>query len=93
MNLNIQFDIICITETCVTNIDLCANLLDDYTFYYELPKSNKGGAGIYVKNGKGRIETRDDLKLQMEKDVEDIWIEVSNPSNNIIVTYSILWRH
>ncbi len=47
--LNIDFDVIALSEMWTTNIDFCANILPGYNFYYDLPDhSIVGGVGIYV---------------------------------------------
>ena len=47
-----KFDILLLTEIGKTDVNYINRVFDDYTLYAELPKSNKGGAGILVKKDK-----------------------------------------
>src|SRR5260221_13061667 len=78
-----DFDIYVLSEICNYNIQTYENLLDGYSFYYDLPiHSNRGGVGIYIKND---IEctVRNDLKLKSDDEddeelyAENLWLEIS----------------
>ena len=48
--INLDFDVINLSEIWAYNIDLYQNLFPNYVFCYYLPlDSNVGGVGIYVK--------------------------------------------
>ena len=47
-----KFDILLLTEIGKTDVNYINRVFDEYTLYAELPKSNKGGAGILVKKDK-----------------------------------------
>ena len=49
--LNLQFDVIVLSEVLATNIDFYSNILPEYNFIYGLPcDSIVGGIGILVHN-------------------------------------------
>jgi len=49
--VNIDFDVIVLSEVWTTNIDCYSNMLHNYSFYYNLPSSSKvAGVAMYVKN-------------------------------------------
>ena len=41
--LDVQFDVIILTEIWTTNIEFYKNILPDYNFYYDLPAEGKVG--------------------------------------------------
>ena len=47
-----KFDVLLLTEIGKTDINYINKVFEEYTLYAELPKSNKGGAGILVKKDK-----------------------------------------
>ena len=81
--LDVQFDVIILTEIWTTNIEFYENILPGCNFYYDLRTEGKvGGIGLYVKN----LYTHNHLpsfKLSnsVSLRVENIWIEVVK--NNI----------
>jgi len=48
--LEVQFDVIILTEIWTTNIEFYENILPGCNFYYDLRTEGKvGGIGLYVK--------------------------------------------
>ena len=47
--LNMKFDIVCLSETYVTDILLASDFLDDYQCYHTTRNNHGGGVAIYVK--------------------------------------------
>ena len=87
-----DFDVINITETSQKNNEnFKANVsITGYNSFFTSSLSNKGGAGMYVKNVYNSIE-RTDLITQ-HKDYETSWVEIkNNKSKNIIC--GCIYRH
>ena len=57
--LKCNFDVILLTEIGKTDINYIKEIFTDNKLYAELPKSNKGGAGILVKREIGRASCRE----------------------------------
>ena len=91
--LEVQFDVIVLTEIWSTNIQFYENILRGYNFYYDLPIEGKvGGVGLYVKN----VYTHHHLpsfKLpnSVSLRVENIWIEVVKNTTKYII--GGIYRH
>ncbi len=94
--IEFRFDIIVLSEIWSYNIEFFENLLDEYTFYYELPaNSNIGGIGIFIKKTFD-CTIRNDLTLKTDDEsdkleVESIWLEVS--IKNRIFLVGGIYRH
>ena len=88
-SLNHTFDVIVISETGRKNLNICASLLPNYTFYYKEPPSNKGGIGVYI-NDNIQATLRDELELNTPY-TENIWFEFSK--NNRKYVLGSIYRH
>ena len=85
--LNLEFDVIVLSEIWTQNIDFSAKILNDYILMYDLPVNRKaGGIGIFVKQDlcpsvvdKYKLST-----LQTNK-VEDIWLKIKKQNRVFIV--------
>ena len=85
--LVIKFDVVVLSEIWSTNIDFYCNILDGYTFYYELSKDSRvGGIGMYIKNSFTHHE-RQEYKLQNSSctHTESIWFEISKNQQKYII--------
>jgi hypothetical protein len=48
--IDIDFDVVVLSEIWTTNVEFYSNILPDYNFYYDLPvNSTVGGVGIFIK--------------------------------------------
>jgi len=75
--LNLQFDVIVLSEIWTSNIDFYSNILPEYNFIYDLQcDSIVGGIGILVHNSSSFRELTA-YKLDCGK-VENIWLMVKN---------------
>ena len=75
--LELDFDLIILSEIWAYNIDFYVNLLKGYSLHTALPKgSNIGGVGIFIKDTLN-FKVRSDLQLSSETNykIEDLWIE------------------
>jgi len=82
--LNLQFDVIVLSEIWSTNIDFYNNILPEYNFIYDLPRdSNVGGIGIFVHNSCSFCELTE-YKLECSK-VENIWLEVVKNGTKYVI--------
>ena len=94
--LNSNFDIILLTELGHANKQLIEYVFTDYSLYHDLSVSQKGGAGILVRN-----DSFDDIEINNSKvvvncncsncKVESVFINLKNGKNNI--TIGSIYRH
>ena len=98
-NLNIEFDILCLTEIGRTNVENCLNIFKDYEYHYCLPEGNFGGVACLFRKNLELISTRTDLSLasKLENDndysVENIWLEFKIPQSNNSFLLGAMYRH
>ena len=91
--LDLDFDVLVLSEIWSYNISFYCNLFDGYDFYYVLPQSSSiGGIGMYVKK-LSFCEIRSDLQLPKHSDVrvDDLWIEICKNKTKYIV--GGIYRH
>ncbi len=90
--LEVNFDVIVLTEIWAYNIDFYLNILEGYTFYYELPKSSKiGGVGIYVKDSLSHQQLSDYNIAASDIQVENVWLEINKNRTKYII--GGIYRH
>jgi len=93
LTLDLSFDVIVLTEIWNVNLDLCKNLFNGYTFYFDVPAdSTVGGVGVYVRNcySCNILNTFKITSSEVNR-VENIWIEILD--NNNIYTLGAIYRH
>jgi len=92
VNLNVQFDVIVLSEIWSTNIQFLDNIIPNYNFFYDIPDYSKvGGVGIFVNN-KYTAFVREDLKIENSiYKIENIFLEVKIQRNTFIV--GGIYRH
>ena len=91
--LDFEFDVIILSEIWTYNIESYCNILEGYTFLYDLPSgTNIGGIGIYVKNT-FHVKEMQHLKITTSVDskIENIWLEICSPDKKNIV--GGIYRH
>ena len=94
--LNCDFDIILLTEIGKTDKQLIEKAFENYTLYFDHPNSNKGGAGILIKNGRfDEIEISDN-KINLNCNcsnciVESIFLDLK--FKNKTLTVGSIYRH
>ena len=93
-----KFDVLLLTEIGKTDINFINKVFNDYTLYAELPKSNKGGAGILVKKDKfddiAVLSEFKPFKLECEcaKCVtESVFLEIRSKKKSMMV--GCIYRH
>ena len=91
--LVVKFDVFILSEVWDINIDFYHNILDGYTFYYEVPKdSHVGGIGMYIKNSFTHQECQEfKLVSSVQNRNENIWYEISANGNKYII--GAIYRH
>jgi len=92
-SLNIEFDVLVLSEIWLTNLELFSNIFAGYTFYYDAPcSSTVGGVGVFVKNDYS-CTVIDNLKISTSNcnKVENIWIEISKDKLKFII--GAIYRH
>ena len=90
---NIQFDVIAITETRITNnIYVTQNIeLSNYFFEHTPTESSAGGTLLYIANHLSH-KTCSDLNIYKKIELESTFVEIINPKkSNVIV--GIIYRH
>ena len=90
---NIQFDVIAITETRITNnIYVTQNIeLSNYSFEHTPTESSAGGTLLYIANHLS-YKTRSDLNIYKKFELESTFVEIIGPKkSNVIV--GIIYRH
>ena len=89
---NIQFDVIAITETRITNnISVTKNIdLSNYSFEHTPTESSAGVTLLYIANHV--YKTCHDLNIYKKFELESTFVKIINPKkSNIIV--GIIYRH
>ena len=91
--IDVDFDVIVLSEIWSTNIDFYSNILCNYSLHIDLPVGSRvGGVGIFVKKSLC-VTCRHDLKLKSEEDnkIENIWLEVTKNTSKLII--GGIYRH
>ena len=93
-----KFDVLLLAEIGKTDINFINKVLDDYVLHAELPKSNKGGAGILVKKDKFDdivvLSEFKPLKLECECAnclTKSVFLELKSKKKSI--TVGCIYRH
>jgi hypothetical protein len=92
-SLDIEFDVIILSEVWNCNLELYHNVFKGYTFHYDTPTlSRVGGVGVFVKNCYS-CHVISSLKIENSVDVnvENVWIEISKKGCKYIV--GAVYRH
>ena len=97
--LNIEFDIIFLSETGKVNVALAESIFVGYKLIYQPPSTAKGGAGMLIKMSKfdSICEIKDPNFCISKKCecsnclVENVWVKLNSGKNEFIV--SSLYRH
>lgn len=91
--LNMNFDVIVLSEIWAYNLDFYTKYLDGFSFFYAKPlNSNIGGVGIFVKSFISVIE-RADIVFNNSANihVESKWLEISVNNEKFLI--GGLYRH
>ena len=91
--LEVDFDILILSEIWKNNIDFYQNILDGYDLHTDLPvDSCVGGIGIFVKKALP-CKLRPDMRLQSSNlhKTENLWLEISKNKTKYIV--GGIYRH
>ncbi len=91
LNIDIDFDIIALSEIGHVNCENVANLLKDtHKFACDKPSQNFGGAVKHHFHMNERI----DLKLRNDSiNVENVWYELKNSKTNEKIVVAVIYRH
>lgn len=92
-SLDYCFDVICLSEVWATNIQFYSNILKDYSFHFDLPRSGiVGGVGIFIHKTL-KFKLRNDLYVasSINNTVENIWFEINKSSKKYVV--GCMYRH
>jgi len=83
--LNLNFDVICLSETYVTDILLANDFLDDYHSYHTIRNNHGGGVAIYVKNKfSDNVSVLSSLSVRLDH-IESIFIKINTNNKSTIV--------
>jgi len=85
--LDVEFDIIVLSEIWSYNLDYYQNILDGYSLYSDLPSnSNIGGLGMFIKKTLN-CKLRNDLLMTAQTDIriENLWFEIEKNRKKYIV--------
>ena len=90
-SLNVEFDVLVLSEIWSTNLEFFSNLFPGYSFYYDSPRtSSVGGVGVLVKHDYS-CTILDNLKITNCNEIENIWIEISKHDCKYII--GAIYRH
>jgi hypothetical protein len=82
---DIQFDLILICETFLTETNKNMYNISGYTFVGKNRKHAKcGGVGMFIREGLS-FKIRDDLSICVEQEFESIFIEIQNEKQNVVI--------
>jgi len=86
-SLNNTLDVIVLLEIWSCNIDCYAEILPDYSFYYDTPESTiVGGIGMFVNNTFQHWELHQYKIINSPVNkVENIWIQLNDATHQIII--------
>ena len=92
-SLNVSFDVIVLSEIWSYNVPYYANIMNGYTFIYELPTcGNVGGIAMYVRSDLDFTMLNKYNVPQLSKNnVENIWIKIRKEHKTYIV--GGIYRH
>ena len=80
-----NFDIICLSETYVTDILLANDFLDDYHSYHTIRNNHGGGVAIYVKNKfSDNVSVLSSLSVRLDH-IESIFVKINTNNKSTIV--------
>ncbi len=89
--LSTNFDIIAISEAGKDNHDRCAYVFGDhYNYFYKAHASHKGGVACFIHKRLNPV-IRDDLLLENDTNLENMWIDVSEKTQKYVI--GVLYRH
>ena len=91
--IELEFDVIVLSEIWTVNIQFLANIFPGYSFYCDLPSDSKiGGVGLFVKNTLNHQEISH-LKITSTSNnrVENMWVEIQCGKMKYIV--GGIYRH
>jgi len=91
--LEIDFDVLILSEIWSYNLEFYRNIFDGYSFHFQPPKdSTIGGVGMYIKNN-FIIKARADLLLTSKPNliVENLWFEIKKNKHSYII--GGIYRH
>ena len=91
--LEINFDVLVLSEISDFNIEFYSKLLSNYKFYKDLPTdSHRGGIGVFIHDS---IECKERLDLKIQNTyvnkIENLWFDIIKDKQNFIV--GGLYRH
>lgn len=92
-SLDVNFDVLVISEIWSVNLELFRNAFPGNSFYYDAPGSGiVGGVGVFVRNcySCNVIDTLKVINSDYNR-VENIWIEISNSTSKYII--GAFYRH
>ncbi len=94
LNIDIDFDIIALSEIGDVNCENVANLLKGtHKFACDKPSQNFGSAGIFVKH---HFDMNEHIDLKLGNDsinVENVWYELKNSKTNEKIVVAVIYRH
>ena len=90
--LNLNIEVVVLSEVWTTNVSFYCNALPDYNFIYELPADSKvGGVGMFITK-KIDFKTRDEFKILGDKyKIESLFVEVTKNGSNYLI--GGIYRH
>ena len=96
--LNIQFDVIVLSEIWNYNLDFYHTLFKDYTFYYDTPPMSKvGGVCVFVNKVWNCNVVNNEYKLALHDQfaVENVWLEITKSVGKHKSKYIVgeIYRH
>ena len=90
-SLNVCFDIIAVSEAGRGNENRFAHIFgQNYMYFYNPPVGKNGGVACYVNKEFSPI-IRDELLLTNDKNVDNVWVELSGISKRFVI--GVLYRH
>ena len=91
--LDLDFDVLVLSEIWNYNLEFYTSILKNYTFYYAVPDgTNIGGVGMFVKNTFSCNELLElNIPSHKASRTESLWLEISNSKCKYIV--GGIYRH
>ena len=96
--MDINFDVIALTEIGKCNVDNCAGFFENYVMYHDPSILKMGGAAVLIHENIELIDIRNDLDIKKygelkDSTIENIWLECKHQGIERNIVIGVIYRH